>query len=98
MKKSKKKKISIKKLIINMIVFILNTVLIIYVAKQNIANYANVNGEEVFVGSTKNLLLGRNYITIVITVFTNIYYYFLNKFILKNKFTKKQLILILRAK
>ena len=98
MKKSKKTKktsnINSKNLIINTIIIVLNLVLIIYVAKQNTANYANVNGEKVFVGNTKNLLFGRNYITLIITIFTNIYYLVMNKLILKNKFNKKQLILI----
>lgn len=74
---------------------IIDIILIIYVARSNIANYAIVNGEEVFIGSSKNLIMGRNYITLVISLFIYLYGLIVNKFLLKKKISNKWLILIL---
>lgn len=80
--------------LISLFLFLFDVFLIIYVARGNIANYAVVNGEEVFVGKTKNLLLGRNYITIVVSLFIYLYGLVINKFVMKKKISIKKLILI----
>lgn len=99
--KNKKKKFKVKHFIIknkvkliSLVLFLFDVFLIMYVGRKNVANYALVNGEEMFVGKTRNLLFGRNYITIVVSLFIYIYGLIINKFIIKHKFSVKKLILI----
>ena len=82
-----------KNILVGIGLAIVDIVLIIYVARNNVANYVNVNGEDIFIGETKNLLLGRNYITLVISAFIYLYGLLINKVLLKNKISKKNLIL-----
>ena len=99
-RKNKKKNylngFDIKKIIKNnknklvlLILGLLDIILIILCARDNVANYVMLNGEDIFVGETKNLLLGRNYITLIITVFIYVYGFFINKILLKNKIKLK---------
>ena len=83
-----------KNILVGIGLAIVDIVLIIYVARNNVANYVNVNGEDIFIGETKNLLLGRNYITLVISAFIYLYGLLINKVLLKNKISKKNLILL----
>ena len=105
-KKKKKKKnlfegFEIKKIIKNnknklvlFIIGLLDIILIIWCARDNVANYVLLDGEDVFVGDTKNLLLGRNYITLIISVFIFIYGFFINKVLLKNKIRLKYWVIL----
>ena len=101
MVKNEKKKFKVKYFIIknkvkliSLILFLFDVFLIMYVGRKNVANYASVNGEEIFIGKTRNLLFGRNYVTIVVSLFIYIYGLIINKFIIKKKFSIKKLILI----
>lgn len=67
-------------------------VLVIYLARQNIVNYAVVMDEEIFVSKTKYLLWGRNYVNVIVIAFFYVYICLVNKFFLKKKNTKKFLL------
>ena len=73
---------------------IINIILIIWFAKDNYANYAVVDGENIFVGKTKNLLFGRNYIGLIVTLFIYIYGVVVDRFFFKNKVKIKWLIIM----
>lgn len=100
-KKNPVKGFDIKKLINNnknklvlLILGLLDIILIIWCARDNVANYVMLDGEDIFVGETKNLLLGRNYITLVITVFIYVYSLLINKVLLKNKIKFKYWVIL----
>ena len=82
--------------IIYSILMIIDILLIIYAARRNYVNYAKVITEEkIFVGNTKNLLFGRNYIALIITFFFYIYILMCNKLLFNKKITKKNSLLTL---
>lgn len=100
-KKNKDKKnsfmqflINNKNIIIGIILCLLDIGLIIYVARMNVANYVEINGEDVFVGDIKNLWLGRNYISLIVSGFIFIYGLIINKVFLKKKVSLKKMLLI----
>lgn len=66
--------------------------LIIYVARKNVVNYADFFGKSIFVGEKRNLFLGRNNISLIVTLFFYLYICLMNRFFLKQKNTKKFLI------
>ena len=73
-------------------ILLLDIILTIYLARQNMVNYAVVLDEEIFISKTRYLLLGRNYINLITTPFFYIYLCIINKFYLHNKNTKKFLL------
>ena len=73
-------------------ILLLDIILTIYLARQNMVNYAVVLDEEIFISRTRYLLLGRNYINLITTSFFYIYLCIINKFYLHNKNTKKFLL------
>lgn len=85
-----------KKNIFYLIILILDITIIIYSARHNFANYVSINGtKSIFIGETKNLLIGRNYITLITTIFFFCYIALSNKILFKQKTTKKGLIYLL---
>ncbi len=94
-KKGKKetttKEISKKNIIIfYSIILILDITFIIYFAKHNIVNYVSLPGNEIIlVNKNKDLLFGRNYISLILSAFFYIYTLLCNKFLLNIKNTKK---------
>ena len=93
--KSKNKTIITKETISYAILSIVDIILIIYAARKNYANFVSIAGSKnIYIGkNTRYLLLGKNYITLIITTFMYIYTFLLNKFILHKNITKKELIL-----
>lgn len=77
------------------IFFLMDIILVIYLARGNKVNYVLMFDEEIFLSKTKYLLWGRNYVNIIVTTFFYIYGCLLNKFYLKRKNTKKFLLLLL---
>lgn len=75
--------------------FLIDIILVIYLARGNRVNYVLIFDEEIFVSKTKYLLWGRNYVNVIATSFFYIYGCLLNKFYLKRKNTKKFLISLL---
>ena len=75
-----------------LVILLLDIILTIYLARQNMVNYAVVLDEEIFISKTRYLLLGRNYINLITTPFFYIYLCIINKFYLHNKNTKKFLL------
>lgn len=71
------------------ILILLDAILVIYSARQNIVNYVTVSDEKIFVSKTRYLLWGRNYINIIITAFFYFYTCLMNHFFLKRRNTKK---------
>ena len=69
---------------------------IIYCAKHNIANYVKVEGEGTFyIGDSKDLLFGKNYITIIFTMFIYIYLLLSNKIFFNIKQSKRNILRLL---
>lgn len=84
-----KNKIS-KKNIFYLVLLILDIVIIIYSARHNYANYVSVGGSTpTFIGDTKDLFFGKNYITLITTIFFFVYTCLTNKFLFQRKNTKK---------
>ena len=54
-------------------------------ARYNKAQYFKLLGNDYFVGTTKYLVFGRNYVNVIITLFFYIYFLLIRKFILKRK-------------
>ena len=77
------------------IFFLIDIILVIYLARCNKVNYVMMFDEEIFLSKTKYLLWGRNYVNIILTTFFYIYGCLLNKFYLKRKNTKKFLLWLL---
>lgn len=84
-----------KMFIVYIILLLLDLGLIIYTARGNIVNIVNINGRDMYVGEFKNLLFGRNYVSLVITLFIYLYFMVVDKFFLKNKFNIKKYLLVL---
>lgn len=83
----------LNKVNITYFVFLLvDIVLVIYLARQNIINYAVILNKEIFVSKTRYLLWGRNYVNVIVIAFFYIYGCLLNKFFLRRKLSKKFLI------
>ena len=80
------KKFFSKKMVICYIVLLIDLGLIIYCASRNILNYVMVNGERMLIGNGRKRFLGRNNVTIVVTLFIYLYICLLNKFVFKKKF------------
>lgn len=96
-KKNTKKQPKIKKFInkdniFYFVLLLIDVSIIIYSARHNYANYVTINNEKVFIGKTKNMLFGRNYIVIITTLFIYVYTLLSNK-ILLHKENKKEYII-----
>lgn len=89
-----KEKIFTKKYITYFIVLLIDIIFIYYVAKKNIVNYAVLSGKYILIGDSKKLIFGRNYISIIVTVFFYGYYCLMNHFFLHEKNTKKFLLIL----
>lgn len=75
--------------------FLIDIILVIYLARGNKVNYVLMLDEEIFLSKTKYLLWGRNYVNVIVTTFFYIYGCLLNKFYLKRTNTKKFLLWLL---
>lgn len=82
-----------KNILLVSILGIIDIILIICFAKDNLANYAEVDGNVIFVGKIKNLLFGRNYIGLFVTFFIYIYGLVVSKVLCKNNLKIKSSIL-----
>lgn len=95
-KKFNPKNILTKQNITYFILLILDIIIIIYSARHNYANYVSINQEKsIFVGDSKDLLFGKNYITLITTIFFFVYTLLLNKALFHKKNTKKFILLFL---
>lgn len=81
-----------KKYITYFILLLLDITLVIIMARKNIVHYVEIVDKSICLSKTRNLFVGRNYITLVITIFFYGYTCFLNHFFLHRKNTKKFLI------
>lgn len=86
------KKFMTKANIVYLIVFLLDVFLIIYVARKNIVHCVSFAGDNLVMGDKKNLFFGRNYISILITMFFYLYICTIHSLFLKRKVNKKFLI------
>lgn len=82
-----------KNILLVSILAVIDIILIICFARDNFANYAEVDGEVIFVGKTRNLLFGRNYIGLIVTFFIYIYGLIVSKVLCKNKLEIKKSVL-----
>lgn len=81
-----------KQQVFNLIVIIINIVIIIYFANKNIANYVKINNQnKEFIGTTTNLIFGRNYITLITASFFTIYTLLSNKVLFNKKQSLKEI-------
>ena len=87
-----------KKIIVNktsIIYFLLglcDVVLVIYCARYNKAHYVKLLDEDIFIGKTKNLIFGRNYINLIISLFFYVYSLLIYRLFLKKRFNKMYVI------
>ena len=83
--------------VIYLLLGIIDIIIIIYAARKNYANFVSLAGSKsTYIGdSTKNLIFGKNYITLLTTAFFFIYICLLNKFMFHKKNTKKFVIILL---
>ena len=76
-----------------LLIALIDLIFMIYAARHNYANYANSPTEgTIFIGDSKDLLFGKNYITIVFTVFIYIYIILSNKIFFNMKQSKKNML------
>ncbi len=78
-----------------LVLAIVDVVTIIYFARHNIVNYVKVGEKTVLISSTKNLLLGKNYIVLITSAFFYIYTIVTRKILFKQNLTKKFVLLLL---
>ena len=74
------------------LLYLLDIVLVIFCARQNKVHYVEILDQSIFVGDTKNMLWGRNYINVLITLFFYLYTVLMNRYFLHRKNTKKFMI------
>lgn len=86
---SKVKNLMTKRNITFFILILLDIILVIYSARKNIVNYVTVYDQDIFVSKTRYLLVGRNYINLLITGFFYLYICLINRFFLLRRNTKK---------
>jgi len=82
-----------KNILLVSILGIIDIILIICFARDNFANYAKVEGNTIFVGEIRNLLFGRNYIGLIVTIFIYIYGIVVSKVLCRNKIGIRKTIL-----
>ena len=90
--RTKLKKFITKDNIFYFVLLLIDVSIIIYSARHNYANYVTINRKKVFIGKTKNILFGRNYIVLITTLFIYVYTLLSNK-ILLHKENKKEYII-----
>lgn len=78
-----------------LVLAIVDVATIIYFARHNIVNYVKVGEKTVLISSTKNLLLGKNYIVLITSAFFYIYTIVTRKILFKQKLTKKFVLFLL---
>ena len=82
-----------KKKLFFIILIIIDIIINIYFARKNVANYVKLTKEHtIFIGDTKNLIFGRNYISLLTTIFFFIYTSLANRILFREKTTKKFII------
>ena len=65
---------------------------VVVCARFNRVQYVKLLGDDIFIGSTKYLVFGRNYVNVVITLFFYLYFLLINKFFFKRKINIKFLV------
>lgn len=78
-----------------LVLAIVDVATIIYFARHNIVNYVKVGEKKVLISSTKNLLLGKNYIVLITSAFFYIYTIVTRKILFKQNLTKKFVLFLL---
>lgn len=81
-----------KKNLIYVVLLLVDVILVIYMASRNCVNYIEVGGEKIFVSKSRYLLVGRNYINLIIIAFFYFYTLAIKKFLFREKITKKYLL------
>ena len=80
-----------KKNIFNLLICLIDITLIIYFARHNYANYVTSKTEGTFfIGDSKDLLFGKNYIVIIFSSFIYIYTLIINILLFKIKYSNKK--------
>lgn len=81
-----------KNILIHIFLVIVDVVMVIFMARNNVVHLVRVNGNKIVLGSTGYLLFGRNYVNLVIISFFSMYTIFLQRFLLKKRITWKYII------
>ena len=87
-----KKKYFMKLHLCHFLLIVCDIILVIYCARQNKVHYVKLFDENIFVGNTRDLVLGRNYVNVIISCFFYIYMLLIEKFFLHRNVNKKTLI------
>lgn len=81
--------------VVYFLILLFDILLVIFCAMKNKVHYIHMFDEKIFVGNTKDLLIGRNYVNLIIITFFWIYTLLLNRFFLKRKNSAKFIIGVL---
>ena len=84
-----KRKNNFKDYITYFVIMLCDVILVIYCACNNKVQYVKLFGKDIFVGNTKDMLFGKNFINIIITIFVYFYLLAIRKVFLHKKNTKK---------
>ena len=81
--------------IVYSLIYLIDIILVIYCAMQNKVHYVRLMSKDIFVGRTKDLFFGRNYVNLVIICFCYFYLVIMNKDFLKKKNSRMFMIISL---
>lgn len=83
-----------KKNITYVVLILIDLILVLCFARRNVVHYVKYNGSKRMIGRMRYLLFGRNYINLILTTFMYFYFLGMNRFFLKERNTKKFIILL----
>ena len=82
-----------KEYLVYTLIMVCDIVLVIYCACQNKVQYVKMFGKDIFVGKSRDMFFGKNYINIIIIIFFSIYLLAIRKGLFHKKVTKKSLLI-----
>ena len=82
-----------RKCVTYFLIVFFDVLMVIYCACQNKVQYVKMFGKDIFVGKSKDMFFGKNYINIIIIIFFSIYLLAIRKGLFHKKFTKKSLVI-----
>jgi len=92
-KNKKKANFNNKEVVVYGFLLLIDIVLVIYCAKKNIVQYVKYYDKNIFIGKTREMLLGKNYVNLIITMFFNFYLLAISRYFFKKKIYKKNIVI-----
>ena len=81
--------------IISLFMLLCDVAVVIFCALKNKVQYVNIMDRDILIGETRDMLLGKNYVVIIITLFFFVYYLWMNRLIFKKSINLKRMALVL---